>query len=65
MYPRPVTSEECLHNVLLVLEALRALDFEYDIQVSSVDQMDPAMIDCQLVAGFYIRLMIFVCQIPS
>lgn len=35
MYTRPSKAEQCLHNVLKVVEALRHIGLDYDIQVSS------------------------------
>ena len=34
MYTRPSKAEQCLHNVLKVVEALRHIGVDYDIQVS-------------------------------
>ena len=34
MYTRPSKAEQCLHNVLKVVEALRHIGLDYDIQVS-------------------------------
>ena len=34
MYTRPSKGEQCLHNVLKVVEALRHIGVDYDIQVS-------------------------------
>lgn len=34
MYTRPSKAEQCLHNVLKVVEALRHIGLDYDIQVN-------------------------------
>ena len=34
MFIRPVKAEQCLHNVIKVVEALRHIGLDYDIQVS-------------------------------
>ena len=35
MFIRPVKGEQCLHNVIKVVEALRHIGLDYDIQVSN------------------------------
>ena len=34
MYTRPATAEQCLHNALKVVNAMRAIGLDYDIAVS-------------------------------
>ena len=33
MYTHPNTAEQCLHNVLKVVEALKHIGLDYDVQV--------------------------------
>ena len=39
MYTRPSKAEQCLHNVLKVVEALRHIGVDYDIQVSITEKL--------------------------
>ena len=39
MYTRPSKAEQCLHNVLRVVEALRHIGVDYDIQVSITEKL--------------------------
>ena len=34
MYTRPFKAEQCLHNVVKVVDALRNIGVDYDLQVS-------------------------------
>ena len=34
MYTHPATAEQCLHNALKVVNAMRSVGVDYDIQVS-------------------------------
>ena len=34
MYTRPMSAEQCLHNALCVISAMKSAGIEYDIQVS-------------------------------
>ena len=33
MYTRPATGEQCLHNAICIVNALRTIGIDYDIQV--------------------------------
>ena len=37
MYTHPATAEQCLHNALKIVNAMRFAGIDYDIQVSSVN----------------------------
>jgi len=39
MYTRPTTAEQCLHNALCVVNAMKYIGLDYDIQ--AVDITDP------------------------
>lgn len=39
MYTRPATAEQCLHNALRVVNAMRVVGIDYDI--SAIDITDP------------------------
>ncbi len=47
MYTRPATAEQCLHNALKVVNALRFIGVDYDIQ--AIDITDPNPISLMLL----------------
>ncbi|XP_048577373.1 cilia- and flagella-associated protein 47-like isoform X2 [Nematostella vectensis] len=44
MYLHPSTAEQCLHNVLKVVEALRHIGMDYEIQSTDITQPNPITI---------------------
>ena len=49
MYTQPATAEQCLHNALSVVSALRVLGIDYDIQ--AIDITDPNPISLLLLCA--------------
>ena len=47
MYSQPSTAEQCLHNALKVVNAMRAVGIDYDIQ--AIDITDPNPISLLLL----------------
>ena len=47
MYTKPATAEQCLHNALKVVNAMRAIGIDYDIQ--AIDITDPNPISLLLL----------------
>ena len=47
MYSQPSTAEQCLHNALKVVNAVRAIGIDYDIQ--AIDITDPNPISLMLL----------------
>ena len=39
MYTQPATAEQCLHNALKVVSALRHIGIDYDVQVRFIHEM--------------------------
>jgi len=37
MFTRPMSAEQCLHNALCVITAMKSAGIDYDIQVTDVE----------------------------
>ena len=41
MYTAPATPEQCLHNTLILVKAMRSVGIDYDIQATDITDPNP------------------------
>ena len=41
MYTAPATPEQCLHNTLILVKAIRSIGLDYDIQATDITDPNP------------------------
>ena len=53
MYTAPATPEQCLHNTLILVKAMRSIGIDYDIQATDITDPNPISL---LMVSFYEKL---------
>ena len=64
MYTAPATPEQCLHNTLILVQAMRSVGIDYDIQATDITDPNPITLlmvswknnqNAIMTSGFYIK----------